>query len=350
MTTANAHLAVPQQPVKRGLCRWLGWSLTTAALALPGWWWLRHQQSATVQVWAPGAGDVMRAGPLRVRLFGTGETVILLLHGIIASGDSFGATYDDLGRSARVVVPDLLGFGASMDTSGPFDAAAHVAALDAALAALDLDQQPTTVVGHSMGGVLAIRWAATHPDRTRGVLTFGAPLYRTRAEADQHMGAMGPMVALLAGDGPLPQAVCAWTCRHRGIASWLAVGSRPDLPVSVARGGVSHTWAAYSGSLDSLVRDGGWVPALEALGERNTPVVIADGALDPVPVPGRSSLFARRFRSVRHEIHQHADHLLPLSDPVWCRTLIEQVTSPAGDRPPGRTRGGHPGHEDDQLK
>lgn len=326
-----------EQPFTRGLGRRLGWSLTAAALALPGWWWLRHQRSAAVRAWAPGAGDVLRAGPLRVRVFGTGETVILLLHGIIASGDSFGATYDDLGRSARVVVPDLLGFGRSIDTAGPCDAAAHVAALDTALAALDLDRQPTVVVGHSMGGVLAIRWAATHPDRTRAVLTFGAPLYRTRAEANQRMGAMSPMAALLAGTGRVAQAVCAWTCRHRGIASWLAVGSRPDLPVSVARGGVNHTWATYSGSLDSLVRDGGWAPALQALDERGTRVVIAEGAQDPVPVPGRAGVLARRLPNVRYEIHAHADHLLPLTDPGWCRSLIEQATSPDGD--PAPTRG-----------
>ncbi len=332
----HAHPSRPELPVARGLNQRLGWSLTAAALALPGWWWLRHQRSAAVRFFAPGAGDVMRAGPLRVRVFGTGETVILLLHGIIASGDTFGATYDDLGRSARVVVPDLLGFGASMDTAGPCDAAAHVAALDAALGALDLDQQPTTVVGHSMGGVLAIRWAATHPDRTRAVLTFGAPLYRTRDEADQRMGAMGPMAALLAGTGRVAEAVCAWTCRHRGIASWLAVGSAPDVPVSIARGGVNHTWASYSDSLDSLVRDGGWAPALETLAERGTRVVIAEGARDPVPVPGRAGLLARQLASVRYEIHEYADHLLPLSDPGWCRALIEQVTSPDDDWGPTR--------------
>ena len=340
MTSANEHPARADQPVKRRPSRRLGWSLIAGALALPGWWWLRHQRSAVVRVWAPGVGDVVRAGPLRVRVFGTGETVILLLHGIIASGDSFGATYDGLGRSARVVVPDLLGFGGSMDTAGPCDAAAHVAALDAALAALDLDRQPTTVVGHSMGGALALRWAAAHPDRTRAVVTFGAPLYRTRAEADQRMGAMGPMAVLLAGPGRVPQAVCAWTCRHRGIASWLAVGSRPDLPVPIARSGVNHTWASYSGSLDSLVRDGGWAPALHALDARRTPVVIANGAQDPVPVPSRSDELARQFLSVRSEIREHADHLLPLSEPGWCRSLIERVTSVGGDPVPARGEAG----------
>lgn len=319
--------------------RRLGWSLAAgaaAALALPGWWWLRHRRSVAVGVWAPGGGEVLRAGPLRVRVFGAGETVILLLHGIVASGDSFGAAYDDLGRSARVVVPDLLGFGGSMDTVGPSDVDAHVAALDAALAALGLDQQLTAVVGHSMGGVLALQWAAAHADRTRAVLTFGAPLYRSHAEADQRMGAMGPMTALLAGPGRAPEAICAWTCRHRGIASWLAVASRPDVPVSIARGAVNHTWETYSGSLDSLVRDGGWAPALETLAEQRTRVVIAEGARDPVPVPDRSGVLARRFASVEYEIHEDADHLLPMSYPGWCRALIEQVSLPDSDRVPAR--------------
>jgi pimeloyl-ACP methyl ester carboxylesterase len=320
-------------PARGGLRRRLAWPLSVAAcLALPGWWWLRHQRSAAVQVWAPGSGDVLRSGPLRVRAFGAGETVILLLHGIIASGDSFGAAYDDLGRSARVVVPDLLGFGGSMGTAGVYDAAAHVAALDDALDALGLGQQPITVVGHSMGGVLAIQWAATHPDRVRAVLTFGAPLYLTRAEAHQRIGALGPMAAILAGTGRVAQAVCAWTCRHRGIASWLAVGSRPDLPASVARSGVNHTWAAYSGSLDSLIRDGGWARALEALDERGTRVIIAEGVRDPVPVHGRARSLARQLPSVLCEIHEYADHLLPLSDPGWCRALIERVASPDDDR------------------
>lgn len=70
----------------------------------------------------------------------------------------------------------------------------------------------------------------------------------------------------------------------------------------------------------------------------------------PVPDTGRSGLLARRFPGVRHEIHEHANHLLPLSDLVWCRALIEQVTSPDGDRLPAQRRGGNRGHERDQLK
>lgn len=135
------------------------------------------------------------------------------------------------------------------------------------------------------------------------------------------MGSMSPMTALLVSAGPLPQAACGWMCRHRTVASWLAVVIRPDLPVMVARSGVNHTWASYAGSLDGLIRDGDWAPALWALNERSIRVVIANGAHDPVPVPGRARMLERRFPSVRYEIREYADHapahrsrLVPLID------------------------------------
>nr|WP_280138682.1 alpha/beta hydrolase [Blastococcus sp. DSM 46786] len=237
--------------------------------------------------------------------------------------ERFGAAYDELAQAATVVVPDLLGFGGSMDATGPTDAQAHIAALDAALTALGLQDRPTIVAGHSMGGVLAIRWAAAHRDRVRAVLTSGAPLYRNRAEADAHIGAIGPMEALLAGDGPLPRAACAWMCRHRSAASWLAVAYRPDLPIPVARSGVKHTWDTYSGAMDGLIRDDGWLPALDALDR--IPLTLAAGDYDPVPVPGRAAELARARPTLRSVVHPQADHGLPLTHPDWCRQLVSEA-------------------------
>ncbi|MDP9416753.1 MAG: alpha/beta hydrolase [Actinomycetota bacterium] len=107
---------------------------------------------------APGCGVEHQDGPLRVRVLGSAEPVVLLLHGLIAAGNYFGAAYDPLAEHGTIVVPDLLGFGGSMATTGSADAAAHLAALDDALAALDMHNRPLIVAGHSMGGVLALRF------------------------------------------------------------------------------------------------------------------------------------------------------------------------------------------------
>ncbi len=285
-------------------------------------WGLRHAGSESVRRWRPGTGRSHRAGPLQVRTFGSGKTVVLLLHGLAASGNSFGAGYDRLGEAARVVAPDLLGFGASMVASGPVTGEDHLAALDAMLAALGLAGAPVVVVGHSMGGPVALRFAARHPEQVLGVITLCAALYRDAAEADQRVAAMGRAEALLAGDGPLPQTLCGWMCRHRRVAGWVAVAARPDLPVPVARSGVKHTWDSYRGALNHLLRSPDWEPALRRLAAHGVPIILAEGGRDPVPVPGRAAAFAAAAPTVRHLTHPYATHLMPLSESDWCATLI----------------------------
>lgn len=302
----------------RLVMQWAGLGLAAGV----GWWTWRHDHSATVTAWAAGSGDQRRAGQLSVRTLGSGEPVILLLHGMIAAGNSFGAAYDELAQIATLVVPDLLGFGGSMQTSERIDAAAHVRALDDALTVLGLDRRPTIVVGHSMGGSLALRWAAGHTDRVRAVVALGAPLYLNRVEADKHVAAMGRMEAMLAGDGMQSRLLCAWMCRHRTLASWIAVAGRPDLPVPIARSGVKHTWGSYAGSMDGLIRDDSWREAVDALARGCIPVFLAAGLRDPAPVAGRAEELACSHPNVTVVVHSNADHGLPMTDPKWCLRLI----------------------------
>jgi len=206
------------------------------------WWLDHHARSLAVRTWSTPTGESTCAGPLQVRVLGAGSTVVLMLHGMIASGNSFGAGFDPLASRDSLLVPDLLGFGGSLTVSGRVDVDAHVTALDDALAQLRPSARRFVVVGHSMGGVLALHWAARRAEQITAVVTFGAPLYRTAAEADNHVAAMGRMEAFLAGDGAVPRAVCAWMCTHRRAASWVALAARPDLPVAVARAAVKHSW------------------------------------------------------------------------------------------------------------
>jgi len=302
---------------------WVWWA-AVAGLGVGGGWLRRHRRSPAVRVWTPGSSRRIHAGPLAVRVLGDAEPTTVLLHGLIGSGDVFGAGFDPLADHGGLVVPDLLGFGASMDLAREdFSLAAHLDALDAMASALGLDGAPLTVVGHSMGAVLALHWAARR-ERVCRVVAFCAPLYRDEEEARAHIGALGFLERLFALESPLARRTCALMCEHRGLAQWVAVAISPQLPVRLARHGVLHTWSAYLGGMNDIILHAGWQDALARLDTRGVPVVLAEGAVDPVPVVGRSRELQRRFRCVARASHPEAGHDLPVPYPDWSARLISR--------------------------
>lgn len=277
--------------------------------------------------WRPGAGVVSRHGPLSIRTFGAGDAVVVLLPGIAASGSFYGAAFDRLGDISTVLVMDPLGFGHSMvesDSEGLFAIADHQNAIINVLASSRLASRPVTLVGHSMGGSLAITTAAAAAGgiglTIARVIAFNTPLFTSEQEGRKRIAGMGWFEALLAA-GPIAHLVCSWMCRHRNIASYAAVALNPALPVPLARDGVRHTWQSYIGALNSIVMSDRWSPALKALSQRNIPVLLVDGTDDRVPVPGRTGRLAGSYRNVTALSHR-GGHQLPLSDPDWCAATV----------------------------
>jgi len=70
---------------------------------------------------------------------------------------------------------DLPGFGASPEPPEAFDSMAYAALIAEAMAALD---RPQVLLGHSFGGRLAVRLAASRPELVSGVVLTGVPLLR----------------------------------------------------------------------------------------------------------------------------------------------------------------------------
>lgn len=99
---------------------------------------------------------------------------LLLLHGFGASALwQWDAQLRELSRHHDLVVPDLLGFGAS---SGPGDDPSldhQVAAMIGVLDALGLDQ--VDVVGISYGGLVGYALAGAHPERVRRLVLVDSP-------------------------------------------------------------------------------------------------------------------------------------------------------------------------------
>ena len=91
---------------------------------------------------------------------------VLLLHGKNFNGDYWGPTARDLvAEGYRVVIPDQIGWGKS---SKPIDVpySFHRMARQTAALLDHLGVEKPLVMGHSMGGMLATRFALSFPERT----------------------------------------------------------------------------------------------------------------------------------------------------------------------------------------
>lgn len=97
-----------------------------------------------------------------------GQTV-MLFHGMNFAGIGFAPTIEALAAAGfRVVVPDRIGYGRSSKMDIPYNL--HIFASDAKKLLDHLGIEQSAIVGHSMGGMLAARFAMTYPDTTTHVV------------------------------------------------------------------------------------------------------------------------------------------------------------------------------------
>jgi pimeloyl-ACP methyl ester carboxylesterase len=102
---------------------------------------------------------------------------VLLLHGYSDCGATFQFLAEQLPAGMTLVAPDWRGFGASAWASGGYWFPDYYADLDCMLERLS-PHAPVDLVGHSMGGNIALTYAGLRPERVRRVVClegFGLP-------------------------------------------------------------------------------------------------------------------------------------------------------------------------------
>ena len=102
---------------------------------------------------------------------GRGDPALLLLHGFTGSADAWRELLPVLGKRARTLAIDLPGHGpAGRNQSFPPRFTLSACAEHVGRRLGDLHVPETVLLGYSMGGRVALRFALDHPERVRGLV------------------------------------------------------------------------------------------------------------------------------------------------------------------------------------
>ena len=121
---------------------------------------------------------------LHVVARGSGAPIVFL-HGMGTSAATWNRCMELLDDRFTVVAPDLLGHGDSpvLEDPAEYTRDRTLVDVDDILAGLDA---PPVLVGHSLGGYLALAYAATRPDAVSGVVVLNTgPGYRDDAKREE---------------------------------------------------------------------------------------------------------------------------------------------------------------------
>ncbi|KAF0849187.1 alpha/beta fold hydrolase [Nocardia caishijiensis] len=267
------------------------------------------------------------------RMAGTGPPV-LLIHGITDSSGTWAPVFDALAEHYTVIAPDLLGHGESAKPRADYAVAAYANGMRDLLSVLGVER--VSVVGHSLGGGVAMQFAYQFPEKVE----------RIALVCPAGMGAgVHPAfrLATLAGAGPALMAVTSWPVR---------TAVRAAIPLVTAIGGLGlgpdaeYVLRLYGGLAESGARNA-FLRTIRAAADRrgqtitmldrgylaaHLPTLVVGGTRDTVIPSGHATRAHLAFPGSRIEIFTGAGHFPHHFDPDRFVALIRQFieeTEPA---------------------
>lgn len=254
----------------------------------------------TVSPSTPFVSDIVPGDvPINLTIYDGNGPALMLIHGISGAGAAWWPAIDELAGSFTPVTIDLRGHGNSGKPGAGYLYDDYIGDLDRVLDHLRLDHP--LIMGHSLGGLIALWWAAQHPNRAAALVIEDSPLrsgedFRSAFDGWLHLNAM-----------PTEQVAAHYAAEY---PKWRAETAqlRAEMMTSTARNAFAELRA------DSLANHG--VDRISEIEGVTSPVLLIHGNIESGGMvhPDDADAFERRLANAStHRIPGgshglHTDH------------------------------------------
>ena len=242
--------------------------------------------------------DLVRRAPVLNIAADEGEgSVIVLLHGIASSASTFELVIPELRKHHRIIAIELLGFGKSPapeDCEYTIDE--HVAAIAATIRSLHL-REPFILVGHSLGSLLAARYAARHPREVSRLVLASPPIYLRPEEIGDPL-VRGHVSAYMRAFGFLRENKDFTITTAAKVSDLLKLGATLSI--------TEQNWRAFTLSLQRCIES---QTTISDIAEANCPIDVVVGTLDEFVAPGTLDIIGKMRHVTTHRVIAN-DHVV----------------------------------------
>ena len=240
---------------------------------------------------------------------GQGHPVVLI-HGVGLNKEMWGGQMVGLSPHYRVIAYDMLGHGASPRPDPETGLAGYAAQLHELLEHLGLPA--ATVIGFSMGGLVARAFALHYPHQLSGMVVLNSVFNRS---AEQRAGVIArtSQAAEHGPDANAAEALSRWFSREYQAANPAQIAAIRQILASNDPQGYLTTYKLFA--TQDMYR-------ADDLGDIRAPTLIATGELDPGSTPDMARQLAMRIHGAQVAILQEQRHMMPVESPRLVNQML----------------------------
>ena len=240
---------------------------------------------------------------------GQGHPVVLI-HGVGLNKEMWGGQFVGLASDYRVIAYDMLGHGQSPRPESGTDLQGYAAQLAELLDHLQIPQ--ATVIGFSMGGLVARAFALHYPQRLAALVVLNSVFNRS-PEQSAGVIARAAQAAEHGPDANAEAALARWFSREYQAANPAQVAALRQTLAGNDPQGYLTTYELFATQDMYRAAD---------LGNIQVPTLIATGEFDLGSTPAMSRELAERIPGAQSIVLPEQRHMMPVESPRLVNQML----------------------------